>query len=230
MRWFVFSSLLGSFVHIQFFKNSIDGALGEPCSVLLQSAEYGEVLAFKSALEAGEDVQRAGVIAQRTECAREQGDRGFFRAERFQTADFTVEHRRLQFPEAGLTPVCDGHHSDQVVLDGGTGRKITLEDGELSGEIGLGCGVGEEGLGTQAVTMLLREELALPMAVTGPRDLAPLARAAAARFSLVTRLEIVGSDFIWPYCALWFSRLLAGRRTLESVFSGLAAKIIAESV
>ena len=49
---------------------------------------------------------------------------------------------------------------------------------------------------------LLREELALPRAETGPRDLAPLARAAAARRSEVGRVESVGAGFIWLIVAL----------------------------
>ena len=37
------------------------------------------------------------------------------------------------------------------MLDGRPGSKITVEGGALCGEIGQGCGVGEEGLGAEAV-------------------------------------------------------------------------------
>ena len=68
------------------------------------------------------------------------------------------------------------------------------------------------------------------MAVTGPRDLAPLARAAAARRSEVGRVGIMGSRFIWPYCAPGYGRFLVQGMVRAIVFSGLAAKIKWESV
>jgi hypothetical protein len=122
MRWCVFSGLSGSFVNNYFFANSSGCALGEPGSMLGQRAEGGFVLAFETALDPKGDVQKTGVIAQRTECAREQRDRGFFMIG-FQAVGFTVEHGRLEFPEASLSPVCGGHHSHQVALDGGPGAK-----------------------------------------------------------------------------------------------------------
>src|SRR5580698_9313516 len=135
MRSCVFSELLGSFVKNHFFVVLRGSMLGE-------SAESGVVLALVTALEPGEDVQSAGVIAQRSEGAGEQRQRGFVMI-RCQAPDFTIEHGRLKFAEAGLAPVCGGHHSDQGALDGRSGREIALEDGELGSEVVLGCGVGE---------------------------------------------------------------------------------------
>jgi hypothetical protein len=74
MRRRGFNYLWGSFVTIHFFENSIFDALAEEGSMPGEGTERGFVLALEAGLEPEGDLQKAGVIAQGTECAGAQCD------------------------------------------------------------------------------------------------------------------------------------------------------------
>ena len=146
MRCCVFNDLLGSFVNINFFENSVGAKSG-------QAVDGAIVVSFAAELQAVDDFERAAVIGQRSKGARGQGERALVRREGFQAADFAVEYRCFQFRQASLTPAGQGHGSDQHVLDFGVRLELALEEGEEGGELGGGFRVGEKGPGAEAVTM-----------------------------------------------------------------------------
>jgi hypothetical protein len=138
MRRCVFSDLPGSFVNIYFLENSVGAKSG-------QAVDGAVVLALATGLQAVDDFKRAAVIDQRSECERDHGGRVFVGQGGFQAADFAVEYRCLQFPQAGPTPSGQGHGSDQRVLDFGVRLELALERREDGGELAGGVLVGEKG-------------------------------------------------------------------------------------
>jgi hypothetical protein len=146
MRRCVFSDLSGSFVNIYFFENSAGAKSG-------QAVDGAVVLSFAAGLQAIDDFERTAAIGQRSKGERDQGERVFVGQGGFQAADFAVEYRCLQFPQAGPTPSGQGHDADQRVLDFGLRLELALEGGEECGDLAGGFRVGEKGPGAQTMTM-----------------------------------------------------------------------------
>ena len=145
----------------------------EEGAVFRQSVVSGLVLAFVARVEAIEGKQGS------------------------QRGRFTFEHVEFESEEAGLPPVGYSDHVDHFSLKRGLRLKVAFKGGDVCSEAGLGRESVNRGAGERRpCRRLFREELALPWAVTGPRDLAPLARAAAARLSLVTRLAVRQSGIV----------------------------------
>jgi hypothetical protein len=85
MRRCLFNDLLGSFVNIYFFENSVGANSG-------QAVDGPVVLTLATGLQAVDDFERAAVIDQRSECERDHGGRVFVGQGGFQAADFAVEY------------------------------------------------------------------------------------------------------------------------------------------
>ena len=138
--------------------------------------------------------RRLGVVCarHRARCARENQETAKDHGDRQGLGKFRALPSDVEPAQA---PAGDGHGLDQIHLDGVGGVELLDVGVEEELELFVGFAGSTTDLAERPWRRLLRDDLARPCGVAGPRDLAPLARAASA-FETSLRLLLRSDDMM----------------------------------